>query len=178
MLLGLAGRHDHVVASTRDARTNRAHAHIGNFRRFLVGVAQYLGEDERFSTIWVEGVEKHARVDKLCPVRRSDTGSGIFKLHDGLSRARHVVADVVDPHATGKGKQPSFCGGTRRKTREGAHHAEVGFPREIVGNVAATEMGEEAPDIALGEFDELTECRAVATSSLECKAGDVVVGVL
>ena len=163
-----------ILAGARHSGADGAHAHAGNLGRLLIGIAQYLGEDEGFAAVGREGVDKRTRVDPLAPRR------GFFRrrahcvliLRGRLSRPGHIVANIVHPHAPGQRQQPRAGGGPRRKARQGADDAQIGLLGEIVGPLGPAQVRQQAPHIILGGLDKLRQRRAVAATGPKGKVGD------
>src|SRR5699024_5045251 len=132
----------------------------------LIGVAEHLGEDQCFATFGGELVDKRAHIDPLGPDGGVGGvgGSGVLVFDVGFSGACHVVADVVHPDAPGEGAQPGAGGGACGEAGECSHDTQVGLLGEIIGDLPATEVGKQPPDVILGFADEFGEGVTVPTS--------------
>ncbi len=170
---------DEILACAGDARADGAYAHAGNFGGFLVGIAQDLGEDEGFAAVLREGIDKRTGVDPFGPCGGGFAGGrasgGVFVLGGGLAGTRHVVPDVVYPHASGEGEQPGARGRTGSEAGECAHDSQIRFLCKVVSDLRSAEVGDEPPHVILGGADELRESCAVATAGLEGQVSDACV---
>lgn len=165
---------DEILAGARNTGADGAHAHAGNLGRLLIGITQYLGEDEGFAAVGREGVDKRTRVDPLAPRRgvfRRRTHR-VFVLRGRLSRPGHIVANIIHPHAPGQGEQPRARGGTGGETRQGADDTQIGLLGEIVSPLGPAQVRQQAPHIILGGFDKLRQRRAVAATGPKGEVGD------
>ena len=103
LLEALVRPRNEILAGARDSGADGTYAHASNLGRFLVRVAQNLGENEGFAAVGREGVDKRAGIYPLTPCRGLFwcRPHGVLVFGGRFARPGHIVANIIHPHPPG-----------------------------------------------------------------------------
>lgn len=138
-------------------RADRAVADLGRLR---IGEAHDLRQHERTSAIRVERANQVLEVDELARIDR------VHVRRPGAAGAATPDrgAYIIGNRSLGDGQQPRAGARLPPKARQGAQGAHVGLLGEVVSQVGPTEVGAQAPYVAVGGPGESSEGDGVAVT--------------